>query len=85
MYSMRAPLKIDKLNDEFGQYDLDLTCRSCGHVRRAVPKTLAVICGWEARLDDVMKRMRCSKCGKRECVARVIELQKPRKLRDARS
>jgi hypothetical protein len=36
------------------------------------------------RLADVVRRMRCTKCGKRKCTARTVRQQKPRGLRDAR-
>jgi hypothetical protein len=43
---MRDP-KIERLDDEFGQYTLILSC-PCGHVRECNPKTLADI-GWLER------------------------------------
>src|ERR1700728_2687097 len=73
-------LKIDKLSDHFGQYGIFLRC-SCGHWRECYPNTLAAIAGWDARLADVAKRMRCSKCGRKDCVATVVEMQKPRGYR----
>ena len=73
-------LQIDRLSDEFGQYQIVLTC-SCGHRRECYPVTLARIAGWDARLVDVAKRMRCSKCGRKDCVATVVEMQKPRGYR----
>jgi hypothetical protein len=53
-------LKVDKLADEFGQYLILIECR-CGHTRRCHPSTLAAIAGWDARLVDIVKRLRCSK------------------------
>jgi hypothetical protein len=67
---MRGEPLIDKLSDEFGQYEILLTCK-CGHTRRVFPRTLAAIAGWDARFVDVVKRLRCSKSGKRECEAKV--------------
>jgi len=81
---MRGEFKIEKLSDEFGQYSLILSC-ACGHVRRASPNLLARICGWDAQLADVAKRLRCSKCGKLNCSVRAVALSKPRGLRDART
>jgi hypothetical protein len=75
---MRRDFKIDILSDEFGQYSLILTCGACGHERKAVPQSLAKICGWEARLEDVAKRLRCSKCGERRCTAHALPLTTPR-------
>ncbi len=65
-------LKVVKLNDEGGVYVLVMTCRACGHERIAEPLTLGRLCGWDARLEDVAKRMRCSKCGKKQCTLRPI-------------
>jgi hypothetical protein len=42
------------------------------------PNLLAHLCGWDAKLDDLEKRLRCSKCGKKSCHIRAIEMQKPR-------
>jgi hypothetical protein len=33
---------------------------------------------WDARLEAVAKRMRCSKCGKKQCAARAVLAKKPR-------
>jgi hypothetical protein len=73
----RPPLTVVKLSDHFGQYVLLLRC-SCGHTRTAQPQTLAALAGWDALLADVIKRMRCSHCGKRGCCATV----RPEKKRD---
>jgi hypothetical protein len=78
MYSHTVrPPHIEKLSDEFGQYLIVLSC-ACGHVRQAYPQTLAAISGWEAKLEDVVRRMRCTKCGERKCAARVVPLTTPR-------
>ena len=65
---MARELGISKLSDEFGQYTLVLKCSVCGHERAAEPQTLARLCGWDTRLEDMAKRMRCSKCGKKSAV-----------------
>jgi hypothetical protein len=75
---MASGFHVDKLSDEFGQYQLVLTCGACRHERVASPRTLARLCGWDARLDDVARRLRCSKCGKRQCAARAVPPRKPR-------
>jgi hypothetical protein len=67
----RPPRTVVKLADHFGQYVLTLTCAACDHVRIAQPQTLARVTGWDALLADVVKRMRCSKCGKRQCSVSV--------------
>lgn len=71
-------LEIKLLRDEFGLYELHLKCKSCLHERRASPHILAKLCGWDARLVDVARRMRCSKCGERKCSAKVLPLTTPR-------
>jgi hypothetical protein len=81
MYSLGMhDLKIDKLSDEFGQYLIFIEC-GCGHSRRC-HQTLAAIAGWDARPNDVVKRMRCSKCNQKKCIARTVYQQKPRGLQD---
>jgi hypothetical protein len=52
--------------------------RNCDHTRRVYPQTLAAIAGWEARLEDIARRMRCTKCGKRECQLKPSSLLAPR-------
>jgi len=76
--SMPFGFHIDKLSDECGQYTLVLKCAECGHERKAEPHTLGRLCGWDARLEDVAKRMRCSKCGKKRCALKAFPLKKPR-------
>jgi hypothetical protein len=66
------PFHIDKLSDEFGQYTLILTCEACKHERVTVPKMLGALCGWDAKLQDVARRLRCSKCGKKQCTAKAV-------------
>jgi hypothetical protein len=70
MIPPRPPLNVIKLSDHFGQYVLMLTCE-CGHTRTAQPRTLAALAGWDALLADVVKRLRCSRCGERRCNATV--------------
>jgi rRNA maturation protein Nop10 len=75
---MHPGFHIDKLSDEFGQYTLVLKCAECGHERKAEPLSLSRMCGWDARLEDVAKRMRCSKCGKKRCTLKAFPPKKPR-------
>jgi len=69
---MARKLKVEKLNDEGGVYSLVITCGACGHNRTTEPHALGKLCGWQAKLVDVEKRMRCSKCGKKQCSLRAI-------------
>jgi hypothetical protein len=82
-FARMRDLKIERLSDEFGQYIIYLTC-PCGHVRRASPHTFATMAGWDAKLTDIVSRLRCSKCNQKNCTARTVELTKPRGLRDVR-
>ena len=70
MMPRRPRPTIVKLSDNFGQYVLLLSCK-CGHSRHARPQTFARIFGWDATLAEVLKKLRCSKCGKRQCNASV--------------
>lgn len=75
---MAHEFHIEKLSDEFGQYTLVLKCAACGHERATHPTTLGRLCGWDAKLTDVEKRLRCSKCDKKRCTLRAIPPRKPR-------
>jgi hypothetical protein len=70
MIPPHPPLTVVKLSDRFGQYVLTIICE-CGHTRTAQPQTLAALAGWDASLADVVKRLRCSQCGRRLCSVTV--------------
>ena len=70
MMPPRPPLTVVRLADHFGQYFILIKCE-CGHTRTAQPKTFAHLAGWDALLSDVVRRLRCSRCGKRKCIATV--------------
>jgi hypothetical protein len=70
MMPPRPPITVVKLSDHFGQYVLTLKCE-CGHTRTAQPQTLAALAGWDALHADVVKRLRCSQCGRRLCSVMV--------------
>lgn len=80
---MTRDFKVLRLSDEFGQYLLEIKCTGCAHERRAYPNLLAHLCGWDAKLADLERRLRCSKCGKKSCHVRAIQMQKPRGTRPA--
>jgi hypothetical protein len=69
---------VAKLSDEFGQYTLILKCESCLRERRTSPNLIAHICGWDATLAEVARRMRCATCGAKKCTARAIPVMVPR-------
>jgi hypothetical protein len=75
---MGRDFHIEKLSDEFGQYLLIIRCTACGHERSSDPHILGKLCGWDAKLTDVARRMRCSKCGKKQCKLRAIPPVRPR-------
>jgi hypothetical protein len=77
--AMPREFRINKLSDEFGLYSLLIECRACGHKRTTEPHLLGKLCGWDARLEEVAKRMRCSKCGKKDC--RLSAVPPPRNPR----
>ncbi len=75
---MARDFKVERLSDEFGQYVLFLKCESCLHERKTTPNLLAKICGWDAKLHDVARRLRCSVCHKKKCTARAVPVTVPR-------
>lgn len=75
---MGKDFHVEKLADEFGQYVLYLKCESCLHERRTTPHLLANLCGWDAKLNDVARRLRCSICGQKKCTARAVPMTTPR-------
>ena len=77
MMPPRRSLKVDKLSDEFGNYDLVIKCE-CGHIRQTTPQMLAKFLGWDITLGEVAKRLRCSKCGKKQCAVKPVEMRAPR-------
>ena len=76
---MPVDFRVDKLGDEFGQYTLLLRCAECRHERLAEPHTLGRLFGWEAQLEDIAKRLRCSKCGRGSCALHAFQPRKPRR------
>jgi len=75
---MAKNFQIEKLADEFGQYELYLKCESHLHERRTTPHLLANLCGRDAKLIDVARRLRCSVCGQKKCTARAVPTAPPR-------
>jgi hypothetical protein len=70
-------LKIETVSDEFGQYAIFIEC-PCGHTLRCYPATIAAFAGWDANLSDVVRRLRCSKCGEKKCTAKGMREVAPR-------
>jgi hypothetical protein len=80
MYSrgMAQQFKVEKLSDEFAQYTLILKCESCLRERHTIPHQVAKRCGWDTRLEDAARRMRCSTCGAKKCSAGAVPMTVPR-------
>jgi len=81
---VRARLQITKTQRRFGQYTLVLTCGSCLESGTRRRTCWAKLCGWDAKLEDVARRMRCSVCGKKRCTARAVPLTAPRGYKSTR-
>jgi hypothetical protein len=75
---MAREFVVNKLSDEFGQYMLILKCESCLRERRTTPHMIAHIVGWDAKLEHVVRRMRCATCGAKRCTARAVPITVPR-------
>lgn len=76
---MLPPGAIRHLNDYFGDYVLGVTCRKCGHVREISPHALARIFGWEAEIQKIAHRFRCSKCHAKTVDVQAGFNRKPRR------
>jgi hypothetical protein len=51
---MGKDFHVERLADEFGQYELYPKCESCLHERSTTPHLLAKICGWDANVGQRM-------------------------------
>ena len=71
----RVLTHIRKLDDCFGQFLVRVSC-SCGFKREVEPEALARLVGWEATLEALAPRLRCSHCGKK--AAEVVAVATPR-------
>jgi ribosomal protein L44E len=73
---------LEKLSDNFADYELRISCRKCGHVRVTEPHALARIVGWETPVAKVVLKLRCSKCNAQgESELTALKRSKPRKYR----
>jgi hypothetical protein len=57
--------KVQQLSDYEGRFLLSVQCVACKHERAIRATSLAHRMGKAARVTDVVRRMRCSKCGGR--------------------
>ena len=74
---MRKPV-VKKLGDGFGDYVLTIACRPCGHTRATEPAALAKIVGWDVPLEALARRLRCSRCGAKDCKLEALPKPRPR-------
>jgi hypothetical protein len=73
----RALSHIRKLNDEGGTFLVDVRC-TCGYTRWFKPLELARRFGWEATLESLQPRMKCSKCGRKDAQVTAVAEPRPR-------
>ena len=69
---------VKKLDDRFGDYVLIVRRQQCSHSREVMPEAFARIVGWAAQIDDLVKRLRCSKCAARGPTWDVGRTPRPR-------
>jgi hypothetical protein len=70
---------VTRLNDRFGDYVIFVQCRKCKHSREIDPHALARLVGWEAELDKLSTRLRCSKCQAKSADLQIGFEKKPRR------
>jgi cysteine sulfinate desulfinase/cysteine desulfurase-like protein len=58
-------------------YRLHAYCSACEHDAILSPLRLSQSVGWEIRIDDLRKKLRCSKCGSREAMMSVVQSSLP--------
>lgn len=74
---MRPLPHITKLSDQAGEFLIDVRC-SCGYAAWIKPKDLARRFGWEATLESLTPRLRCSKCGAKAAQFAAVAEPRPR-------
>jgi hypothetical protein len=76
---MLPPRTVTRLNDRFGDYVINVQCRKCKHSREIDPHALAKLVGWEAELEKLADRFRCSKCHAKSVDLQIGFEKKPRR------
>jgi hypothetical protein len=75
---MRNLDHIQRLNDEGGRgWLIDVRCR-CGRTGWLEPARLAHQVGWDATLESLRLRLRCTACGERGLTLTAIPAPRPR-------
>jgi hypothetical protein len=50
----------------------------CGACREISPHALARLVGWRMMLEELARRMRCSRCGRKDAVVMAVARPRPR-------
>jgi hypothetical protein len=58
-------------------YRLHAYCQACQHDAILSPLKLAQASGWDIRIDDLRKALRCSNCGSREAMMSAVQSSLP--------
>jgi hypothetical protein len=75
---MRSLDHIQRLSDEGGRsWVVDVRCR-CGRAGWLEPQRLAQRVGWNATLDSLRQRLRCTACGEKGLTIIAIPAPRPR-------
>ncbi len=75
---MRRLDHIKKLSDEGGiGWLVDVRCK-CGRSGWKKPEALAQKAGWDATLESLQQRLRCTKCGQKGMEVVAISEPRPR-------
>jgi len=62
---------VRQLSDFGGDFVLSVQCQACRHERPLPARELAQRLGREARVKDIVRRLRCSRCGVRDVDVQV--------------
>jgi hypothetical protein len=74
---MRPLEHIQKLDDAFADFLVDVTCLKCGRGSLFRPAELATRVGWQCPLHALAPRLRCTHCGAKGEV-RIVARATPR-------
>jgi hypothetical protein len=75
---MRTLAHIQRLSDEGGRgWLVDVRC-VCGRTGWLEPAILAQQVGWDATLESLTQRLRCTQCGQKELTLTAIPAPRPR-------
>jgi hypothetical protein len=75
--SHAPPPHIQKLNDGFADFLVDVTCQQCHKGKLFRPDEFAEKVGWHCRFEDLVPKMHFQQCGATATVT-IIARAKPR-------